>query len=122
MAKVEKEEKRMYAVGDRVEKQCLICDLERGHVVVSLTKRGNVSRVTCPVCGTRGSFKSAALLTGTRSASKVGAEYDSKRTYRTGQTMTHPTFGPGEVTAIIEPKKIDVLFPDRLRRLIHARV
>jgi hypothetical protein len=35
--------------------------------------------------------------------------------------MTHPVFGHGEVTAVIEPQKIDVLFPDRLRRLIHAR-
>jgi hypothetical protein len=35
--------------------------------------------------------------------------------------MLHPSFGPGEVTAIIEPQKIDVLFADRLRRLIHGR-
>jgi hypothetical protein len=35
--------------------------------------------------------------------------------------MMHPTFGPGEVTAVIEPRKIDVLFLDRMRRLIHAR-
>jgi hypothetical protein len=36
--------------------------------------------------------------------------------------MLHPSFGMGEVTALIEPRKIDVLFADRLRRLIHARV
>jgi hypothetical protein len=35
--------------------------------------------------------------------------------------MLHPTFGPGEVTKVIEPCKIDVLFSDRMRRLIHAR-
>jgi hypothetical protein len=34
----------------------------------------------------------------------------------------HPAFGLGEVTAVIEPLKIDVLFSDRVRRLIHARV
>lgn len=34
--------------------------------------------------------------------------------------MMHPTFGEGEVTAIIEPGKIDVLFSDRIRRLIHS--
>jgi uncharacterized protein (TIGR00290 family) len=37
-----------------------------------------------------------------------------------GQTMMHPAFGEGEVTAIIEPGKIDVLFADRIRRLIHS--
>jgi hypothetical protein len=51
-----------------------------------------------------------------------GAPYDRTRTYRRGQTMLHPTFGEGEVTAIVEPDKVDVLFADRMRRLIHARV
>jgi hypothetical protein len=35
--------------------------------------------------------------------------------------MAHETFGIGEVTQLIEPRKIDVLFQDRLRRLIHAQ-
>jgi transcription elongation factor GreA-like protein len=35
--------------------------------------------------------------------------------------MAHQTFGVGEVTGLIEPQKIDVLFEDRLRRLIHAQ-
>jgi transcription elongation factor GreA-like protein len=35
--------------------------------------------------------------------------------------MIHQTFGVGEVTGLIEPQKIDVLFQDRLRRLIHAQ-
>jgi hypothetical protein len=34
--------------------------------------------------------------------------------------MMHPSFGEGEVTAVIESGKIDVLFADRMRRLIHA--
>jgi hypothetical protein len=46
--------------------------------------------------------------------------YDRTRTYRAGQTMMHTTYGMGEVTALVEPQKIDVLFPDRVRRLIHA--
>jgi hypothetical protein len=41
--------------------------------------------------------------------------------YRTGQTISHKTFGIGEVTGVIEPGKIDVLFQDRLRRLLHAQ-
>jgi hypothetical protein len=35
--------------------------------------------------------------------------------------MAHPTFGFGEVISVIEPQKIDVLFSDKLRRLIHSR-
>ena len=111
----------MFAVGQRVDKLCAVCGVERGHVVASVTKRGQISRVSCPTCGTRSSFKSGASLTGGRSAAKVGAPYDWTHTYRTGQTMMHPTYGLGEVTAVIEPQKIDVLFTDRLRRLIHSR-
>jgi hypothetical protein len=114
-------EKQTYAVGDRVEKVCTVCDEERGHVVASVTKRGLISRVTCPKCNTRSSFTNGPKVA--RASSKVlrSEPYDWKRTYRTGQTITHPIWGSGEVTALIEPRKIDVLFADRIRRLIHSR-
>lgn len=114
-------EKQTFGVGERVDKLCAVCGVERGHVVASITKRGQVSRVSCPACGTRSSFKSSSATSGANASPKTGAPYDPKRTYRTGQIMVHPSFGPGEVTAIIEPQKIDVLFADRLRRLIHGR-
>ncbi|HKO60082.1 MAG TPA: hypothetical protein VJV03_02890 [Pyrinomonadaceae bacterium] len=113
--------KPIYAIGDRVEKLCAVCQEERGHVVASITKRGLISRVTCPKCGTRGSYSNGAKITRSRSKSENSEPYDMKRTYRTGQTMSHPIWGAGEVTALIEPRKIDVLFADRIRRLIHSR-
>lgn len=114
-------EKPTYAVGDRVEKLCAVCGEERGHVVASVTKRGSISRVSCPKCGTRSSFKSSGATSGSRASAQTGAPYDWTRTYRAGQTMMHPTYGMGEVMAVIEPKKIDVLFSDRMRRLVHGR-
>ena len=33
----------------------------------------------------------------------------------------HPTYGTGKVVALIEPQKMDVLFADRIRRLIHSK-
>lgn len=113
-------EKAPFVVGDRVEKLCVKCGEERGHVIATLTKRGKISRVTCPKCGTVGSFKTGAA-TGKGRKLDPGAPYDRTRAYRTGQTMMHPTFGQGEVTALIEPQKIDVLFADRMRRLVHAQ-
>jgi hypothetical protein len=114
--------KPVYTVGERVEKLCVVCNEVRGHVVVSVTKRGQVSRVSCPKCGERSAFKSSATADANTktSSAKTGAPYDRTRTYRTGQAMLHPTFGPGEVTKVIEPGKIDVLFADRMRRLIHS--
>ena len=103
-----------------MEKFCAVCGEERGHVVASVTKRGQISRVSCPKCGTRSAFK-AGSGTAARPSSSSCAPYDRTRTYRAGQSLTHPVFGVGEVTALVEPQKIDVLFPDRMRRLIHAR-
>lgn len=111
------EQKEVFAVGDRVEQMCVSCGEERGHIVASVTKKGKITRVTCPKCGSRVAFKGGVTR---RAVSKTGAPYDRARTYRRGQTMIHPTFGEGEVTAIIEPGKIDVLFADRIRRLVHA--
>jgi hypothetical protein len=113
--------KQRYAVGDRVDKLCEVCQEERGHVVASINKNGQISRLSCPQCGTRSTFRSGKAAKNARSLPADSAPYDWTRTYRKGQTMLHPTFGLGEVTAVIEPKKIDVLFSDRVRRLVHAR-
>jgi hypothetical protein len=115
--------KPVFSVGERVEKLCVVCNEVRGHVVVSVTKRGQISRVSCPKCGERSAFKggSPADVSEKRASTKSGAPYDPTRTYRSGQSMMHPMFGLGEVTKVIEPCKIDVLFSDRMRRLIHSR-
>src|ERR1043165_258570 len=114
-------EKQSYTVGQRVDKLCVSCNEERGHVVASVTKVGNISRVSCPKCGTSSAFKISAR-TVQHTPAQSAPVYDRSRTYRTGQTMTHPTYGRGEITSVIEPQKIDVLFTDKLRRLIHARI
>jgi hypothetical protein len=111
------EEKTVFKIGDRVDQMCVNCNEERGHIVTSVSKAGRITRVGCPMCES-----SVAYRTGTtRSAStKFGAPYDRTRAYRKGQILIHPMFGEGEVTAIIEPQKMDVLFADRMRRMIHA--
>ena len=113
-------DKQVHTVGERVDKLCVVCSEERGHVVSSVNKLGRISRVTCPKCGTCGTFKNCTSTTLQHAPVQSGTPYDRTVTYRTGQGMTHPTFGPGEVTALIEPRKIDVLFSDRMRRLVHA--
>lgn len=111
------EEKRIFTTGERIEQMCNICGEERGHVVASISKQGKIMRVSCPICGSRVPYKAGAAR---RASRKFGAPYDRAHTYRRGDTMIHPVFGEGEVTAIIEPRKIDVLFSDRMRRLIHS--
>ena len=113
-------EKPIFAVGERADKLCEKCAEERGHIVTSVTKRGQISRVTCSKCGTVSTFRLSAR-TSPRESGRVASPYDRMHTYRAGQTMAHETFGIGEVTKLIEPRKIDVLFQDRVRRLIHAQ-
>jgi hypothetical protein len=113
------EDKQTFAIGDRVEQMCKTCGEERGHIVVLVNKSGRITRVSCPMCGSRVPYKSGTTR---RASASPGAPYDSARTYRRGQTILHSSFGEGEVTAIIEPGKMDVLFADRMRRLIHSHV
>ena len=110
------DDKAVFKIGDRVDQMCLTCNEERGHIVVSVTKTGRITRVSCPMCDSRVTYRAGT----SRATSRSGLPYDPSRTYRKGQTLMHPMFGEGEVTAIIEPQKMDVLFADRMRRLIHA--
>jgi DNA-directed RNA polymerase subunit RPC12/RpoP len=113
------EDKQIFAIGDRVEQMCITCGKERGHIVALTTKGGKITRVSCPICGSRVPYKSGTTR---RASTKASAPYDCARTYRRGQTIMHPNFGEGEVTAIIEPGKMDVLFADRMRRLIQSHI
>lgn len=113
-------EKQVFRVGDRTDKFCAVCGEERGHVVTSVNKRGQISRVGCSKCETISTFQIAAR-TLPRQAAKTPSPYDRTLTYRAGQSMMHEMFGIGEVIRLIEPRKMEVLFQDRLRRLIHAQ-
>jgi hypothetical protein len=112
----------IYTIGGRVEKICPNCNEQLGHVIKSITKQQKVSRVSCSRCGLSGTFKSAAVLAKIENlATQPSVPYDQSRTYRSGQVLLHPIFGPGEIMSVIETKKIDVLFMDQVRRLIHSR-
>ena len=112
------EEKPVFKIGDRIDQMCITCNEERGHIVVCLSKTGRITLVGCPMCQSRVTYRAGTTR---RASNKDGAPYDRTRAYRKGQTLIHPTFGEGEVTAIIEPQKMDVLFADRIRRMIHAQ-
>lgn len=111
------EPKTVFKIGDRVDQLCVNCNEERGHIVTLVTKTGRITRVSCPMCKSSVTYRAG---TTSRAPAKAGAVYDRARTYRKGQILIHPTFGEGEVTEIIEPQKMDVLFADRLRRMIHS--
>lgn len=114
-------EKKFFAVDDTVERLCSACDVEQNHTVTAVTKQGRITKLVCNVCASASTFKSG-VKTSIGMTGKAGSPYDRTRKYRKGQALIHSTFGQGEVMAVIEPQKIDVLFGDQMRRLIHAQI
>ncbi|MBA2735769.1 MAG: hypothetical protein H0U50_03165 [Pyrinomonadaceae bacterium] len=110
-----------YAVGETLTMLCSGCDVEQNHTVETATKQGMITKAICQVCATSSTFSRGVKTSVAMGKSKTASPYDRTRKYRKGQAMMHSTFGQGEVTAVIEPQKIDVLFGDRTRRLIHAQ-
>lgn len=110
-----------YAVGDTLEMMCSACDTEKDHSIDTVTKQGKITKAVCTECGTASTFSRGVKTTVSVGRGKAAAGYDRTRKYRKGQAMVHERFGHGEVTAVIESQKIDVLFGDQTRRLIHAQ-
>ena len=112
---------KKFEAGQTIEQMCSSCDTEQTHTIETVSKQGQVTKSVCQVCDTASSFSRGVKTAVSMNKSKNASPYDRTRKYRAGQAMTHLVFGQGEVTAVIEPQKIDVLFGDRVRRLIHAQ-
>jgi hypothetical protein len=113
--------KEVFQVGQTLEMLCSACDVEQKHTVESVTKLGQITKAICQACETSSTFSRGVKTSVAMGKSKTASPYDRTRKYRKGQAMMHSTFGQGEVTDVIEPQKIDVLFGDTTRRLIHAQ-
>lgn len=111
----------VYTVDQSVEMMCSACDIEQNHKIQSVTKQGKITSAICETCETVSKFTRGVKTSLSMGTSKNASPYDRMKKYRKGQAMTHDKFGRGEVTAVIEPQKIDVLFGDQTRRLIHSQ-
>ncbi len=114
--------KPAFEVGDTTEMMCSACDIEQMHKVMTVTKQGVITKAVCETCETVSTFTRGVKTAVSMGSSKNASPYDRSRKYKKGQAMTHDKFGRGEVTAVIEPHKIDVLFGDQVRRLLHEQV
>jgi hypothetical protein len=111
----------VFNAGQTMEMFCSSCESEQNHTIESVTKQGRVTKASCQACETSSTFSRGVKTSVAIGKSKTASPYDRTRKYRKGQSMLHSVFGQGEVTDVIEPQKIDVLFGDRTRRLIHAQ-
>lgn len=112
----------VYTIGDSVEMLCPACDTDQDHTIEAATKHGRITKATCQVCATSSTFSRGVKTSVAMSGSRTATPYDRTRKYRKGQAMMHAKFGQGEVMAVVDPQKIDVLFGDQTRRLLHAQI
>lgn len=110
-----------YAIGESLKMMCSGCESEQDHVVQNTTKLGKITSAVCGVCATSSTFSRGVKTSVAMGKSKTASPYDRTRKYKKGQSMLHSHFGQGEVTAVLDLQKIDVLFGDTTRRLIHAQ-
>lgn len=108
-----------HEIGGLVDMHCSACEQETPHSIKSVTRLGKITSAVCDTCQTASSFKGGVKTGMTAGKGKAPDVYDRKRKYKKGQAMMHGVFGHGEVTGVVEPQKIDVLFGDTTRRLLH---
>jgi hypothetical protein len=128
---------------------CKKCDAERYHVVIAHTTSRS-AKIKCEVCGSTKSYslpkapgaaKPGAKVTrpraGTETArrSSHNAEYahllsaheaakettySIKGKFKVNEKISHPKFGLGLVRGV-QPEKVEVIFADEVRNLVHNR-
>jgi hypothetical protein len=136
------------AIGKNVDSWCTKCRMVLAHTVEAVVN-GRITRVHCNTCGGQHAYrakppgeagKSAATRArradGTRPAAKQVRDYASMvrgrdpasarpygvtERFTDGELIRHPTFGLGVVTGLKDTNKIEVLFEDGGKTLIHRR-
>jgi hypothetical protein len=132
-----------YSAGEDIESWCTKCRLELGHTIVAMV--GNLpKRVKCNTCNSLHNYRAKpaekrsartgasgqkrksrgktykdylALLTeADRSNSRA---YSIKSTFRENDVIEHPKFGTGLVLSTVKDNKIDVIFENGPKLLIH---
>jgi hypothetical protein len=134
----------MLKPGDNVDSWCGKCKFVLAHTIEAMAD-DKPARVNCNTCKAQHGYKPVAPGAGSRSqkteagsprpgrsrASRyetllkgkdaAAKSYSPKDKYELGDIMAHPSFGLGVATAIKDHTKIEVLFDDGPRVLVHGR-
>ncbi len=136
------------AVAKNIYLECKKCGAERYHRVLAHTTKSS-AKVECEICGSKKTYKLAKAKTArksnigaiskARAASRAAAtheqaynelkekcakntpiNYSMKEKFAADQPVAHPKFGLGFIRSI-QKEKIEVVFPDEVRLLVHNR-
>ncbi len=136
-----------YSVGGDVDAHCTKCKMELAHVIVAMVE-SRPKRVQCKTCGSTHNYKSSSdarasakraarrSSTTTRSSTAKANDYETlmqgkdvsrasryrvSEAFDEGMVLDHKKFGLGLVLKNIGDDKIEVIFRDGLKTLIHGR-
>lgn len=137
-------------VGKEILSHCNKCKLTLAHIIVTMKSLSEPDKVMCKTCkGTHG-YKDPSAPAKKVAIKKIGApktstprrssvpieqiwtdamnkvtkhskEYTIKGIFEVGDLIAHPSFGPGIVEKVVDSNKIEVLFRDDYRTLIHKK-
>jgi hypothetical protein len=125
---------------------CKKCDIDRYHRVLAHTSE-TTAKIECEVCHSRKSYSlpkpgseakrlaQATAKAGVRKKSHTGeyeiynqkymdkdpTAFSIKNSFKENQKISHPKFGIGFVQKVYS-EKIDVIFSDEVKSLVHNRV
>jgi hypothetical protein len=138
-------------VGKEILSHCNKCKLTLAHIIVTMKSLTVADKVMCKTCKGTHAFKDPSSASKPKSAvakvlakksltpkksnrpieevwsetmnkiNKPTKEYSIKGIFEVGDIVAHPNFGPGVVEKVIDSSKIEVLFRDDYRILIHRK-
>lgn len=128
------------AAGTETDAYCTKCKLILNHIIVAMNGR-RIARVQCLTCegvhayranppGTRKkttSRRSEPTVTETYDKVMAGRDIADAKAYRLeshfdeGDVMNHPKFGLGLVARVLADAKVEVVFEDGMKVLVHDR-
>lgn len=135
-------------VGKESLSYCTSCKMDLGHIIVSM-KGDKIAKVECKTCKKTHVYRAPKGITEPTKAKKKRASsadaesnstkpievewermmkehqnpeksYTAKTSFIVGDKIKHTVFGPGFVTRLIFPNKIEVLFQNDMKTLIHT--
>ena len=136
----------MSQTGKDTQAYCTKCKMDLNHVIVAM-QGDRVAKVQCHTChgthqfrapkGAKTPQKAKAKSASSQAQKKIKAiedefqewksargdqekkSYQASQKFEEGQRLEHPKFGEGFVRKHIHPNKIEVLFSDDVKTLVH---
>ena len=119
------------ATGSQIDAYCPACKAVKPHVVVAM-KGTRASKTECKVCGSVHPYRKNPPDTRAKKRSQFEEAMEGRdvskpipykltRKFNLDDVIQHKSFGLGLVTRVVSDKKMEVLFQESTKLLVHGR-